>query len=288
MAGVDGRVVVVTGAGGGLGRQHALLFAQQGAKVVVNDLGGARDGSGESSEMADSVVAEITDAGGQAVASYHSVADPDGGTAIVQTALDAFGGIDVVVNNAGILRDVTFHKMGFDQWDTVVKVHLYGAYHVTKAAWTHFREQAHGRVILTTSTSGLFGNFGQANYSAAKLGLVGLLNTLAIEGAKYNIMVNAVAPLATTRLTEDVFDADAQTRMDPAWVSPAVVYLSTDECTETGTVILAWGGNYARVALMQSAGAEFSEIPSVEQLADAWGAVTDLNGATLGRNPLDA
>lgn len=286
MAGVEGRVVVVTGAGGGLGRQHALLFAERGAKVVVNDLGSSRDGSGGDSGMADAVVAEITEAGGEAVASHHSVADPDGGDAIVQTALDAFEGIDVVVNNAGILRDVTFTKMSFDQWDTVMKVHLYGAYHVTKAAWGHFREQAHGRVLVTTSTSGLFGSFGQSNYGAAKLGLVGLVNSLALEGAKYNITANAIAPVAATRMTEDIFDDDALARLDPAWVSPAVVHLASDECTDTGTVVMAGGGTYARVAVMQAQGARFSEIPSPEQLANAWDSVTDLKGAAPGRNPL--
>ncbi len=287
MAGVEGRVVVVTGAGGGLGRSHALLFAQHGAKVVVNDLGGDRAGSGGGTSMADKVVAEITQAGGEAVASYESVADASGGQGVIDTARDAFGGIDVVVNNAGILRDVSFQKMTEAQWDTVLRVHLYGTYNVTHAAWPHMREQGFGRVIVTTSTSGLFGNFGQANYAAAKMGLVGLANTLAIEGAKYGITANAVVPIAATRMTEDVLDPDVLERLDPAYVSPLVVHLATEECTDTGQVVLAGGGAYSRLALMQAPGKRFPDVPTVEELAASWDEVTDLEGATLGHNPLD-
>lgn len=282
MAGVEGRVVVVTGAGGGLGRQHALLLARRGAKLVVNDLGGARDGTGGGSEMADSVVAEIREAGGDAVANHDNVAVPDGGRAVVKSAIDTFGRVDVVVNNAGILRDVTFAKMTDEQWDSVVKVHLYGTYHVTHAAWTHFREQQHGRVIMTTSTSGLYGNFGQSNYGAAKLGMVGMINTLAMEGAKYGITANAVAPLAATRMTDDVFPQEALTRLDPAYVSPLVAHLAGDECADTGIVVLAGGGSYARVAFSQATGAQFDAVPSVEDLATRWDEITDMTGAPLG------
>jgi NAD(P)-dependent dehydrogenase (short-subunit alcohol dehydrogenase family) len=283
MPGVEGRVVVVTGAGGGLGRQHALLFGSRGAKVVVNDLGGSRDGTGQGSEMADQVVTEITEAGGEAVASYDNVATADGGKAIVQTALDTFGQVDVVVNNAGILRDVTFHKMEDAQWDAVLKVHLYGTYHVTRAAWPHLREQSYGRVIVTTSTSGLYGNFGQANYGAAKLGMVGLINTLALEGRKYGITANAIAPIAATRMTEDIMPEEVLQSLDPAYVSPLVVHLASEECTDTGTVVLAGGGNYARVAQMQAKGAQFSEVPTPDDIAAQWDTIMEMDDAELGK-----
>jgi NAD(P)-dependent dehydrogenase (short-subunit alcohol dehydrogenase family) len=282
MAGVEGRVVVVTGSGGGLGRQHALLLAQRGAKVVVNDLGGTRDGSGGGSAMADQVVAEITSAGGSAVASYDNVATEDGGAAIVATAVDAFGTIDGVVNNAGILRDGTFHKMTAENFDSVVKVHLYGTYHVTRAAWPHMREQGFGRVVMTTSTSGLYGNFGQANYGAAKLGMVGLMNTLAMEGSKYGIKVNSVAPIAATRMTEDLFNDEMLAQYDPAYVSPLVVHLCAEELEESGYTVLAGGGQYARVAFSQAQGVAFTEVPSPEALAERWSEITDMTAAPLG------
>jgi NAD(P)-dependent dehydrogenase (short-subunit alcohol dehydrogenase family) len=283
MAGVEGRVVVVTGAGGGLGRMHALLLASRGAKVVVNDLGGARDGSGAGSAMADQVVAEIAGAGGEAVASYDNVANEAGGAAIVQTAVDAYGRIDAVVNNAGILRDGTFHKMSTDNWDSVLKVHLYGSYHVTRAAWPLMREQGHGRVVMTTSTSGLYGNFGQTNYGAAKLGLVGMAHTLAMEGKKYGVKVNAVAPIAATRMTEDLFNDDMLKQFDPAFVSPLVVHLCSDELEESGWTILAGGGQYARVAFSQAEGVHFDEVPTPEALAERWADITDMTGAPLGQ-----
>ncbi len=287
MAGVKGRVVVITGAGGGLGREHALLFAQQGARVVVNDLGGARDGSGFGSDMADAVVTEITRAGGEAIANYDNVATTDGGAHVVGAALDAFGQIDVVVNNAGILRDKSFHKMTAEQWDAVLRVHLYGAFHVTRAAWPHMREQKYGRVVVTTSTSGLFGNFGQANYGAAKMGLVGLINTLAVEGARHNVTANGVAPLANTRMTADVIPDDARLDLDPAYVSPMVVHLCSEECTETGTIMLASGGHYARIAYMQGNGVQFDHVPSVEEIALSWDEIVDLTDSAPGRNPLE-
>ena len=202
MPGVQDRVIVVTGAGGGLGREYALALAREGASVVVNDLGGARDGTGAGHNMADEVVKEIKDAGGRAAANYDSVATEDGAANIVKTALDEFGAVHGVVSNAGILRDGTFHKMTSENWDAVLKVHLYGGYNIIRAAWPHFRDQSYGRVVVATSTSGLFGNFGQTNYGAAKLGLVGLINTLAQEGAKYNIHSNAVAPIAATRVAD--------------------------------------------------------------------------------------
>ncbi|HEX6255382.1 MAG TPA: SDR family oxidoreductase [Euzebyales bacterium] len=287
MAGVKGRVVVITGAGGGLGRQHALLFAREGARVVVNDLGGNRDGSGFGSDMADDVVTEITQAGGEAIANYDDVSTSDGGERIVKTAVEAFGQVDAVINNAGILRDKSFHKMSADQWDAVLRVHLYGAFNVTRAAWPLMREQQFGRVVVTTSTSGLFGNFGQANYGAAKMGMVGLINTLAVEGARYNIAANAVAPLADTRMTEDVIPDEARAGLDPAYVSPVVVHLASEECTDTGIVILASGGHYARIAYMQAKGVQFDHVPSVEEIALSWNEISDLTDSAPGRNPLE-
>ena len=283
MPGVEGRVAVVTGAGGGLGRQHALLFARRGAKVVVNDLGGARDGTGQGSEMADQVVKEITDAGGEAAANYDNVATADGGQAIVQTALDAFGRIDIVVNNAGILRDVTFHKMEQGQWDAVQQVHLNGTYNVTRAAWPHLREQGYGRVLVTTSTSGVYGNFGQSNYGAAKMGVVGLINVLAIEGRKYNITANAVCPVAATRMTEDVMPEEMLGKLDPAFVSPLAVHLASEECETTGEILIAGGGNYARIHYFQSKGTNFEQVPSVDDIAASWEQITDMKDAELGK-----
>jgi NAD(P)-dependent dehydrogenase (short-subunit alcohol dehydrogenase family) len=279
MPGVQDRVVVVTGAGGGLGRQYALTLAGEGACVVVNDLGGSRDGTGSGSAMADQVVAEITAAGGRAVANYDSVADPQGAENIVKTALDEFGKVDGVVSNAGILRDGTFHKMSSENWDAVLKVHLYGGYNVIRAAWPHFREQGYGRIVVATSTSGLFGNFGQANYGAAKLGLVGLINTLAQEGAKYNIKANAVAPIAATRMTEDILPAEVLQKLTPEFVAPVVAYLCTEEVPDTASVFIAGGGKVHRAALFQNEGATFKTPPSVAELASRWGVIDDMSAA---------
>ncbi len=279
MPGVQDRVVVVTGAGGGLGRQYALTLAREGASVVVNDLGGARDGSGGGSAMADKVVAEIKEAGGRAVANYDSVAESDGAAGIIQTALDEFGAIHGIVSNAGILRDGTFHKMTADAFDAVLKVHLYGGYNVVRAAWPHFREQGYGRVVVATSTSGLFGNFGQANYGAAKLGLVGLINTLAQEGAKYNIKANAIAPLAATRMTEDILPAETLQRLNPEFVAPVVAFLCTEEVPDTASVFIAGGGRVQRVALFQNEGVQFATPPTVEDIADNWAKIDDLGTA---------
>ena len=277
MPGVQDRVIVVTGAGGGLGREYALTLAREGASVVVNDLGGARDGTGAGSAMADQVVAEITDAGGRAVANYDSVADEAGAEGIVKTALDEFGAIHGVVSNAGILRDGTFHKMTQDSWDAVVKVHLYGGYHVIRAAWPHFREQSYGRIVVATSTSGLFGNFGQANYSAAKLGLVGLINTLAQEGAKYNIKSNALAPIAATRMTEDILPPELFKKLTPEYVAPVVAYLCGEEVPDTGSVFIVGGGKVQRAALFQNDGITFDHVPTVEDIAANWSTIDDLS-----------
>jgi NAD(P)-dependent dehydrogenase (short-subunit alcohol dehydrogenase family) len=286
VAGVRDRVIVVTGAGGGLGRSYARFLAAHGALVVVNDLGGARDGSGAGTSMADSVVDEIRTAGGRAVANYSSVADPDGAAEIIHTALSEFGAVHGVISNAGILRDGAFHKMTQDNWDAVMQVHLYGGYHVIRAAWPHLREQNYGRVVVATSTSGLYGNFGQANYGAAKAGLVGLINTLAIEGRKYGITANAVAPLAATRMTADIGSAELLDKLDPELVAPAVGYLASAENSDTGSVFVVGGGLVQRVAQFQNAGVSFSSAPDLSTITDRWSEINDMSGATLGSNPV--
>ncbi|WP_067701481.1 SDR family oxidoreductase [Nocardia jejuensis] len=286
MPGVADRVIVVTGAGGGLGREYAMLLAREGALVVVNDLGGARDGSGAGHSMADAVVQEIRDAGGTAIANYDSVATEEGAAALIKTAVDEFGTVHGVVNNAGILRDGSFAKMTTENWESVQRVHLWGGYFVTRAAWPYFKEQNHGRVVMATSTSGLFGNFGQANYGAAKLGLVGLINTLAIEGRKNDILTNAVAPLAATRMTADIAPQEMLDQLPPAHVAGVVGYLMSDECTDTATVVVAGGGSVRRVALFQNKGAHFATPPSIDEVAAQWDLITDMSGAELGLNPL--
>jgi NAD(P)-dependent dehydrogenase (short-subunit alcohol dehydrogenase family) len=274
----DGRVAIVTGAGGGLGRTYALELARRGARVVVNDLGGAVDGSGASSSAADAVVAEITDAGGEAVASYDSVSTPDGGEAIVQTALDAFGSVDIVVNNAGILRDRSFANMTHEEIDGVLAVHLRGAFSVSHPAFKLMKEKGYGRLVFTSSNAGLFGNFGQANYGAAKAGLAGLSNVLAIEGAKYNIKSNCIAPVAKTRMTEDLLGPFADMVL-PEQVTPMVVYLCSEANEYTHEIFTAGGGRYGRIAIVTNHGwiAGQGEVPSVEELASHLDEIRDLS-----------
>jgi NAD(P)-dependent dehydrogenase (short-subunit alcohol dehydrogenase family) len=286
MAGLDGRVVIVTGGGGGLGREYALLLAVEGARVVVNDLGGARDGAGSGQAMADTVVDEIRQLGGTAIADYNNIATEDGAESLVDAALEEFGTLDGVVNNAGILRDGAFHKMTAENWDAVLKVHLYGGFHVTRAAWPHLREKQFGRIVMATSTSGIFGNFGQTNYGAAKLGLVGLVNTLAIEGAKYGILANAVAPMAATRMTSDIASQELLDKLPPAHVAPVVGYLLSEQCTDTACVYIVGGGNIQRVAQFQNKGVSFTEPPTVDELTARWSDVSDLSHVELGANPL--
>lgn len=286
MPGVEDKVVIVTGAGGGLGRTYARFLAANGALVVVNDLGGARDGSGAGTQAADTVVEEIRGAGGRAVANYDSVAVEEGAAAIVETALKEFGAVHGVVSNAGILRDGAFHKMSTENWDSVQKVHLYGGYNVIRAAWPHFREQNFGRVVVATSTSGLYGNFGQANYGAAKAGLVGLINSLAIEGAKYSITANAIAPLAATRMTADIAPQEVLDKLDPELVAPAVGYLVSEENTDTASVFVVGGGLVQRVAQFQNDGVTFSAPPSLAEIAAQWSQINDMTGAKLGSNPV--
>jgi NAD(P)-dependent dehydrogenase (short-subunit alcohol dehydrogenase family) len=272
------QVVIVTGAGGGLGRAHALLFAKHGAKVVVNDLGGSTNGEGANASAADKVVAEIRAAGGEAVANHDSVTD---GSKIVQCALDSFGRIDVVVNNAGILRDKSFHKMEDADWDLVYKVHVDGAYKVTRAAWEHLREQQYGRVIFTASTSGIYGNFGQSNYGMAKLGLYGLTRTLAIEGRKNNVLVNAIAPTGGTRMTEGLIPPQVFEQLKPELVSPLVVYLGSNQCQDTGGLYEVGGGWMGKVRWERSLGAGFDPKTgfSPEDVADSWKQIGDFEGA---------
>ncbi|MDR3664887.1 MAG: SDR family NAD(P)-dependent oxidoreductase [Mycobacterium sp.] len=286
MSGVEDKVVVVTGAGGGLGRSYARFLAANGALVVVNDLGGARDGSGAGTQAADTVVEEIRSAGGRAVANYDSVAEESGAAAIIETALNEFGAVHGVVSNAGILRDGAFHKMSADNWEAVQRVHLYGGFNVIRAAWPHFREQKFGRIVVATSTSGLYGNFGQANYSAAKAGLVGLINTLAIEGAKYSITANAIAPLAATRMTADIAPQEVLDKLDPELVAPAIGYLVSAENEDTASVFVVGGGLVQRVAQFQNDGVTFAAPPSLAEITAKWSQISDMSDAKLGSNPV--
>ncbi|MBF0224151.1 MAG: SDR family NAD(P)-dependent oxidoreductase [Desulfobacterales bacterium] len=279
----DGRVAIVTGAGGGLGKVYAIELAKRGAKVVVNDLGGSRDGaSGTSASPADKVVEEIKSFGGEAVANYDNVATPEGGENIVKTAIDAFGKVDIVINNAGILRDKTLLKMEPESWNSVIKVHLNGAYNVTKPAFKIMREQGYGRIIMTTSAAGLYGNFGQTNYAAAKMGLVGFMNSLKVEGAKYNIKVNTVAPLAASRLTEDIMPPEIFDKMKPEFVSPIVLYLCSEECAETGEIFNAGMGYFNRVAVLTGKGTMLGEPnnpPTLEMIHENWDKINSMDGA---------
>jgi NAD(P)-dependent dehydrogenase (short-subunit alcohol dehydrogenase family) len=275
--GYDGKVVIITGAGGGLGRQHALLLASRGALVVINDLGGAIDGSGSDKGAAEHVVDEIKAAGGEAVADTNSVATPEGGAAIVQTALDAYGKVDVVINNAGILRDKSFHNMTPDLLNPVLDVHLKGAFYVTQPAWVVMREQGYGRIISTSSAAGVFGNFGQTNYGAAKMGLVGFTRVLAAEGAKYNIKANAIAPLALTRMTENLMGGAFGDKLAPGLVSPLVAYLAHEDCPVSGQLFSVGGGRVAHVFIAETQG-YFKEDLALEDVRDNWETIIDRDG----------
>jgi NAD(P)-dependent dehydrogenase (short-subunit alcohol dehydrogenase family)/acyl dehydratase/putative sterol carrier protein len=279
----DDRVAVITGAGAGLGRVYALEMAKRGARVVANDLGGARDGSGEgSSSPADQVVDEIRALGGEAVANYDNVATVEGGENIIKTALDAFGTVDIVINNAGILRDKSFLKMEPEHWQAVLDVHLNGAYHVTRPAMAVMKEKGYGRILMTTSAAGLYGNFGQTNYTAAKMGLIGLMNTLNLEGQKYNIQVNTIAPVAVSRLTEDILPPDFIDKLKPELVAPMALYLVSEQCPVSGHIYNAGLGCFNRAAMVTGPGAivgDGQEIPTPEQLAAQWKKIADLEGA---------
>ncbi|RJP94967.1 MAG: SDR family NAD(P)-dependent oxidoreductase [Desulfobacteraceae bacterium] len=276
----DGQVAVITGAGGGLGRVYALELAKRGAKIVVNDLGSARDGSGGGSATpAQKVVDEIKAAGGEAVANYDSVSTPEGGENIVKAALEAFGKVDILINNAGILRDKSFTKMDPENWRTVLDVHLNGAYHVSRPAFKVMREKGYGRIVMTTSAAGLYGNFGQTNYSSAKMGLVGLMNAMKLEGKKYNINVNTVAPLAASRLTEDILPPELFEKMKPEFVSPLVVYLCSTKCAVTGNIYNAGMGFFNRAAVVTGPGTTIGSAehpPAIEDIIEKHATVASL------------
>ena len=276
-----GRVAIVTGAGGGLGRQHALALAARGAKVVVNDLGGAVDGSGGAKTAAESVVQEIRAAGGEAIANGASVTDFEAVGQMVQQAMDTWGRIDIVVSNAGILRDRTFAKMDIADFRAVLDVHLMGAVHVCKAVWPHMTAQKYGRIVLTTSSTGLYGNFGQANYGAAKLALVGLMQTLALEGHKHGIHVNCLAPTATTRMTEDLFPADMREAFGPEAVVPAMLVLAAPSAP-TRTTLCAGAGAFESAHITLTRGIHVGTGPDADEtLARRLGEVTDRTGETV-------
>ena len=281
--GFDGQVAIVTGAGGGLGRSHALELARRGARVVVNDLGGAVDGSGGSDSAAQKVVDEIEAAGGEAVADHNSVATAEGGEAIVQTALDAFDTVDIVINNAGILRDKTFHNLTPDLLEPVIAVHLLGAFYVTLPAWKVMRDKGYGRVVNTSSNSGLLGNFGQSNYGAAKLGLVGFTRVLANEGKAKGIRANAIAPVAKTRMTEDLLGPLGD-KLEPSEVTPTVIYLAHEDCPVNGEVYSVAGGVVARYFIGLTPG-WYAEGHSAEDVRDNFEQIRDETGYIVPEDP---
>ena len=275
--GFDNRVAIITGAGGGLGREHALLLASRGAQIVINDLGGTVDGSGEGTEgPAHTAAQEINDLGGVAVADTNSVATPEGGEAIVQTAVDAFGKVDIVINNAGILRDKAFHNMTPELLNPVLDVHLKGAFYVTRPAWALMREQNYGRVVNTSSNAGILGNFGQTNYGAAKMGLVGFTRVLSVEGARNNIKANAIAPIARTRMTEELLGPLAD-KLEPSTVSPIVAWLAHEDCPVTGEIYSAAGGRIARMFVGLTHGYYNPEI-TLEDVRDHFDEIRDEEG----------
>ena len=280
----DNRVAIVTGAGNGLGRSHALLLASRGAKVVVNDPGGAVDGKGGGHAAADKVVDEIKAAGGQAVANYDSVADAKSAANIVKTAVDSFGTVDIVVNNAGVLRDKTFHNMTTDDFDFVVKVHFLGTAYVTHAAWPILRAKAYGRVVVTSSNSGIYGTFGQSNYGGAKLAVVGFMNALRLEGQKYNIMMNALAPIAATRMTDSLMPAPVLEKLKPEYVSPMVAYLCSEQCQRTGDIWSAGGGTFARIEYREAEGLRIDgRAPTVEDVMENIDKIADVSANRVFR-----
>lgn len=286
----DGRVAVITGAGNGLGRSHAKFFASRGAKVVVNDLGGTVAGTGGSHTAADAVVAEIKAAGGQAVANYDSVATEEGGRNIIKTALDAFGSVDILINNAGNVRDKTLAKMDLADFRALVDVHLMGAVYCTHAAWPTMREKNFGRIVMTSSAAGLYGNHGHTNYGAAKMAVVGFMNALKEEGRKHNITVHAIAPMAQTRMTENVTAPKIAALIKPEFVTAAVAWMCAPENEETGHIIEAGAGYYAKVEVREARGALFGteKIPTPEQIRDRYAEICDMSQAAPYVNASEA
>ncbi|MGB3811402.1 MAG: SDR family oxidoreductase [Parvibaculum sp.] len=276
----DGKVAIVTGAGGGLGRSHALELARRGAKVVVNDLGGSRDGTGAHSEAAKAVVEEIKALGGEAIANGSSVTDDAGVANMVKQTMDAYGRIDILINNAGILRDKSFIKMDIADFQLVVDVHLMGTVKPTKAVWPIMKEQGYGRIMVTTSSTGLYGNFGQTNYGAAKLGVYGFVNTLKIEGQKDNIRANILAPVAYTRMTSDLMPPEAEKMLSPENVTPAVIYLVSEDAP-TGVCICAGAGVFASARIVESEGVFLGgDDLTAEKVAENIAKITDFSNAT--------
>jgi len=275
----DNRVAIVTGAGGGLGRSHALALAARGAKVVVNDLGGAVDGSGSSAGAAQRVVDEIKALGGEAVADTNSVSTPETAEALVKTAIDTYGKLDILINNAGILRDKSFAKGELSDFRLVLEVHLLGSVYVTKAAWPHLQANNYGRVVMTSSASGLYGNFGQANYGSAKLGLVGLMNTIKLEGQKNDIRVNTIAPVAATRMTENLLPPAVLETLKPELVTSGVLHL-VQENSPNGVILEAGAGYYSLVQIVEGTGVKLGAEATVDDVAAAWDKISDMSGAT--------
>lgn len=288
----DGRVAIITGAGGGLGRSYAHYLAERGAQIVVNDLGGTSDGQGNDTRAADKVVNEIKAAGGQAVANYDSVSTAAGGENIVKTAMDAYGRVDIVINNAGILRDSSILKMSPANFDILIDVHLKGAFYVTQPAFKIMKEKGYGRIVNTASAAGLFGNFGQANYAAAKMGLVGLSSVFAIEGAKYNIKSNVIAPIARTRLTEGLMAqmGEAANVFDPTYIAPLVAYLCSEECEYSHDVFNVGAGRYARIFVGSAPGwnAPSGKPPTVEEIRDNRSKIHSVDGFKVPYQAADA
>jgi NAD(P)-dependent dehydrogenase (short-subunit alcohol dehydrogenase family) len=284
----DGRVAVITGAGGGLGRTYALEIGRRGGKVVVNDLGGKADGTGASHSMADTVVKEITEAGGEAIANYDSVSTPEGGEAMIQAAVERFGSVDIVINNAGILRDKSFVKLSPEELGVVLDVHLKGAFYVSQPAFRVMKEKGYGRLLFTASGAGIFGNFGQTNYGAAKMGLVGLSNVLAVEGAKNNVKSNVIAPIARTRLTEQLLGPLAE-KLSPDCVTPLAVYLVSEHCQLTHEVFDVGGGRYARIFVGMTPGwvKGPGQPASVEEIAANLDKIRDTSDYTIPDSILD-
>mgnify|MGYP003325281812 FL=1 len=269
------QVAIVTGAGGGLGRCHALELARRGAKVVVNDLGGTMDGSGGSSEAAESVVAEIMAMGGEAIANGGSVSDRAGAQSMVDDAMNAWGRVDVLINNAGILRDKSFSKMTLDDFEMVVNVHLLGAAYCSHAVWPIMREQNYGRILMTTSPSGLYGNFGQTNYGAAKMGQVGLMNSMKIEGAKNNIHTNSIVPVAATRMTENLMPEEVLEKLGPELVTPAAIFLVSEDAPN-GVILQAQGGQYSLAAVVENSGVNLGVEATADDVAASYEAIVDM------------